>query len=160
MPRKNKTMNKAISKLAEVTHSDLTDLTGDYEHDEGVRREESKPAAQTPMLTGVAPTEADIMAQSTPEQNYRRLVHDGIGTAPRLDDAVTAALLVAGMTASWAVNHWVIRFKDGRSATKRIGGRTVTRDRTAVGGSAGLAEWMHEINQLSVMNVFGDSTDR
>lgn len=151
-------MTQAINKLAALTAGN--DLTGDFEHDENIRRAESQPAPQLPMDTGERKSDLDILAQSTPDQNYRRLVQSNGDDTPVLGDDITAALLMGGMTATWAMNHWVVKFKDGHTATKRVGGRVIQRSQTAVGAKAELSEWMHEINQLAGLNVFGDSTER
>lgn len=145
-------MTKAINKLAQLTGNELT---GDFEADEAIRRAESQPAPQQEMSANANPAPAP----TTPEANYRQLVRGGDG-APVLDDAVTAALLMAGMTATWAVGYWMVKFKDGRTVTKRVGGRVLQRSQTGVSPNAGLAEWMKEINSLAGMNVFGDSTER
>lgn len=147
--------NQAINKLAALTAGN--DLTGDFQHDEQIRRDESLPAPQQDTSANVSRPEAPT---DNPDANYRRLVQaNGDGT-PVLGDEVTASLLFAGMTATWAGNHWLLRFKDGRTVTKRVGGRVVQRDRSGVSATAKLAEWHREINALAQAAVFGDDTER
>jgi hypothetical protein len=146
-------MTKAINKLAQLTGNELT---GDFQRDEEIRRAESQPAPQQEMSANATPPPAPTSA----EANYRQLVQGGGSAMPVLDDAVTAALLMAGMTATWAVGYWMVKFKDGRTVTKRVGGRVTSRSQTGVAPNAPLSEWMREINALAGMNVFGDSTER
>jgi hypothetical protein len=142
----------AINKLAQLTGNELT---GDFEADEAVRRAEAQPAPQLPM-SGTAV----VQALSDSAADYRKLVQSNGDETPVLGDDVTACLLFAGMTATWAGNHWLLRFKDGRTVTKRVGGRVVSRDRSGVAAHAKLSEWQREINALSQAAVFGDSTER
>lgn len=144
---------QAINKLAALTAGN--DLTGDFEHDEQVRRDESLPAPQQAMSANATAPAPPLNA----DQNYRQLVQAN-GEAPLLPDEVTASLLFAGMTATWAVGFWMVQFKDKRSVTKRIGGRVVTRSQTGVAPHATLAEWHREINALAQSAVFGNDTER
>jgi hypothetical protein len=150
---KRKPMTKAINKLAQLTGNELT---GDFQRDEEIRRAESQPAPQQAMSANAAPAPAAL----NPEAEYRRLVQSNGDGTPVLGDDVTACLLFAGMTATWAGNHWLLRFKDGRTVTKRVGGRVVSRDRSGVAANALLSEWQKEINALAQSAVFGDSTER
>jgi hypothetical protein len=147
-------MTKAINKLAQLTGNELT---GDFEADESIRRAEAQPAPQQAMSANATPP---ATTTGSLDAEYRKLVQSNGDETPVLGDDVTACLLFAGMTATWAGNHWLLRFKDGKTVTKRVGGRVVSRDRSGVAANAKLSEWQREINALSQAAVFGDSTER
>lgn len=70
------------------------------------------------------------------------------GDDPDVTDAVIAMLVVAGMTATWSVNHWMVAVRDAHKFTAQVSGGRRARFKTGVRGDAPDAEWMAEINRL------------
>lgn len=67
---------------------------------------------------------------------------------PDVSDAVVAMLIVAGMTATWSVNHWVCAVRDAHKYTAQISQGVRARFKTGVRPDAPDSEWMSEINRL------------
>lgn len=67
---------------------------------------------------------------------------------PDVSDAVVAILIVAGMSATWSVNHWLVAIRDSHKYTAQVAGGRRARFKTGVRADAPDEEWMFEVNQL------------
>lgn len=64
---------------------------------------------------------------------------------PILDDTIKAMLIIAGLRATWALNHWKVFPPNAHLLTAQVGGSR-SRISTGVRREASFVEWQEQIN--------------
>lgn len=156
------TSKNKIQKLAEVTTDDLSSPP-DQTLPESLfppvaRRQVENPSAPAPQLPSPGTTSrksTDPAPQrpmiTQPAQEGVRRNSNPIEGGPGSKDpgeTVRAALVMAGLRATWSMNFWRVYLPEAASITSQIGNGARRRWQTGVAADASPEQWMAEINRF------------
>lgn len=80
-------------------------------------------------------------------QRNRNPIEGGVGSTDP-GETVRAALVMAGLRATWSMNFWRVYIPEAASITANVGNGGRRRWQTGVRADATPEEWMTEINQF------------